>query len=109
VFMLRVAVCVVALAAAVGVGAQETVSPSPTAAESRSGAEETTPANLVVRNVYLIGRHDVANDVLVSIVILDGVLQVVTRDEVPPGIAELTVDAGGGFLFGKLDLGSPSS
>jgi len=103
----RVTVAVLMLTVAAAVGAQETASSTPAAPENQTGVETSSPANLVILNVYLFGHQGASADVPVNLVVLDGVLVVVTRDEVPPGTAEHTVDAGGGYLLGNLELGSP--
>ena len=75
------------LAVAVAAGAQEAASSKAPATENQAGVEASTPANLVIRNVHLISHQSASADVPVNLVVLNGVLVVVTRDEVPPGTA----------------------
>ena len=103
----RVTVAVLMLAVAIAAGAQEAVPSTPAATGNQAGVEASTPANLVIQNVHLISHQSASADVPVNLVVLNGVLVVVTRDEVPPGTAERTVEAGGGYLLGNLELGSP--
>ena len=103
----RVTVAVLMLAVAIAAGAQEAVPSTPAATGNQAGVEASTPANLVIQNVHLISHQSASADVPVNLVVLNGVLVVVTRDEVPPGTAERTVEAGGGYLVGNLELGSP--
>jgi phosphate-selective porin OprO/OprP len=77
------------------------------ASAAQAPADNEGPADLVIRNVYLLGRQRSAEDRLVNIVILDGKLRLVTQSEVPPDTAGMSVDAEQGFLMGSLIIGSP--
>jgi phosphate-selective porin OprO/OprP len=66
-------------------------------------------ASLLIRNVRLIDRDDQTRDVVVSILIRNRELHVVTRDAIPASEATLVLDARNGVLLGKLHLGEPPS
>jgi phosphate-selective porin OprO/OprP len=61
--------------------------------------------SLLIRNVYLISREDTLGDIRVSILIIDSVLQLVTRDEISFGPKVKTLDGDNGFLMGNVALG----
>jgi phosphate-selective porin OprO/OprP len=64
---------------------------------------------IVVTNARLIGRDAPAQDVPINLLIIDGKLAVVTKDDLVIQPGDVTVDASGGFLFGQLVLGSSPS
>jgi phosphate-selective porin OprO/OprP len=65
--------------------------------------------SILIRNVYLVGVTGAENDVLANLLIIDGKLKVVTRDNIPENQTRITVDAQNGFLMGNLLIGdSPS-
>ena len=104
-----VALCVVFQAAAAASAAQTTGAAATPAEPSSAGREQAGSTRVLIRNAYLIGRQAVVEDVLVNILIVDGKLEVVTRDDIPPAPAEIAVDAQGGFLMGNLKIGAPPS
>jgi phosphate-selective porin OprO/OprP len=61
---------------------------------------------IVVTNVRLIGRDAPVQDVRVNLLIVDGKLAVVTRDDLVIQPGDVAVDASTGFLFGQIVLGS---
>jgi len=64
---------------------------------------------IIVTNAHLIGRAAAAQDVRVNLLVVDGKLAVVTKDELVIQPGDVAVDASAGFLFGELVLGkSPS-
>jgi phosphate-selective porin OprO/OprP len=69
-------------------------------------AQDSRPQDLLVRNVTLIDPAGNADDRRVTILIRDGVLEVITEDRVPRGQAQLAVDGDGGFVLGRLELGA---
>jgi len=71
--------------------------------------EVADPESVLIRNVSLIDRQERSDGVLVNILIEDGKLKVVTRDEISKENITLIVDARRGFLLGKLDGGQPPS
>jgi phosphate-selective porin OprO/OprP len=64
---------------------------------------------IVVTNARLIGRDAPAQDVPINLLIIDGKLAVVTKDDLVIQPGDVTVNASGGFLFGQLVLGSSPS
>jgi phosphate-selective porin OprO/OprP len=81
---------------------------------SAEGADQAAVAraeasSILIRNVHLIGREGAEGDVLVNVLIVDGRLDVVTRDDIAPETVEIAVDAERGFLMGKLQIGEPPS
>ena len=64
---------------------------------------------IVVTNARLVGRDAAAQDVAVNVLIVDGQLSVVTKDELVIEPGDLAIDSDGGFLFGQLAVGSKPS
>jgi phosphate-selective porin OprO/OprP len=64
---------------------------------------------IIVTNAWLVGREAAAQDVAVNVLIVDGKLAVVTKDELVVKPGDVAIDAKGGFLFGQLALGSRTS
>ena len=83
--------------------------PVASSAQGGQAAQAQTPATVLIRNVTLIDREGDAEDLVVSILVRDGSLDIVTEDEIPADEAELAVDAQSGRLLGTLDLGQPPS
>jgi phosphate-selective porin OprO/OprP len=59
--------------------------------------------------VYLVGNAGAENDLLVNLLIIDGRLKVVTRDEIRMSKTRITIDAKNGFLMGNLLIGDAPS
>ena len=72
-------------------------------------AQAADAERIVVTNARLIGRDAPAQDVPVNLLIVDGKLVVVTKDDLVIQPGDVAVDASGGFLFGQLVLGSRPS
>ena len=67
------------------------------------------PATILIKNVNLIDRENIAEDAVVNILISGNTLEIVTKDTITDTIAEISVDASNSFLLGNLDAGgSPS-
>lgn len=81
--------------------------PLTTAAQDQADPDKA--GTILIQNVILIDQSGRGKDVLVNILIRDKKLNLVTRDKIPVGIAELAVDAEKGFLLGRLKLGEPPS
>jgi len=64
---------------------------------------------IIVTNSRLVGREAAAQDVAVNVLIVDGKLSVVTKDELVVKPGDVALDANGGFLFGRLALGARPS
>jgi len=65
--------------------------------------------SVLIRNVRLIDQKGGTEEVVVSILVKDGKLDIVSTDEIPADAADLALDAGNGFLLGQLDPGQPVS
>ena len=61
--------------------------------------------DLLIRNVTLIDPAGQADDRRVNILVRQGKLEVITEDKISADEAELVVNADGGFVLGKLELG----
>jgi len=72
-------------------------------------AEAADVERIVITNAWLVGRDVAAQDVAINILIIDGKLAVVTKDELVIEPDDTTVDSNGGFLFGQLALGASPS
>ena len=64
---------------------------------------------IIVLNSRLVGRDASAQDVAINLLIVDGKLIVVTKDELVIEPGDIAVDSSGGFLFGQLALGTRPS
>jgi len=74
-----------------------------------AGASTATAQTVLIRDVHLLDANEADAEVLVSLLIKNGELDVVTQDRIASGEADIAVDAAGGFLLGKLDLGQTAS
>ena len=72
-------------------------------------AQDASSTDLLIRNVTLIDPARQAEDKVVNILIRDGNLEVVTEDKISRDEAEQVVNAGEGFIVGKLELGHEPS
>jgi len=70
-------------------------------------AQVATPENILVRNVTLIDPTGKSEDRIVNILIRERKLDVVTEDKISRDEAQQVVDAGGGYVLGKLEVGAP--
>ena len=67
------------------------------------------PVEILINNVRLIDRQGIVDDVIANLLIIDGKLDVVSKDDIsidPPGVS---VDAEKRFLMGKLDIGQAAA
>ena len=65
--------------------------------------------SILIRNVSVIDQTGNTEDVLVSVLITQGKLKLVSRDIIELKEADIAFDAKGGFILGKLELGSRAS
>ena len=65
--------------------------------------------DILIRNVTLIDPATGAGDRVVNILVRAGKLEIITEDAIPGSEADLVEDADGGFVLGKLEVGSPPS
>ena len=71
-------------------------------------AQAKDTETILIRNVRLIDREGQDEDLVVSILIKNKKLDVVTKDKIPASEATVVVDAQNGVLLGKLDpFGGP--
>ena len=62
--------------------------------------------NILIRNVTVIDQTGKTEDEVVSILIRDKKLKLVSRDKIELKEADIAFDAKGGFVLGRLELGS---
>jgi phosphate-selective porin OprO/OprP len=74
-----------------------------------SVAHAADPERIIVTNARLVGRDAASQDAAINLLIIDGKLSVVSKDELNIQPGDLAVDSGGGFLFGRLALGANPS
>ena len=72
-------------------------------------AHAADPERIIITNAKLVGRDTAAQDVAINILIVDGKLKVVTKDELVIEPDDTAVDSNGGFLFGQLAVGARPS
>ena len=82
---------------------------APIGAQDLSGSDSIAADSLLIRNVHLVGVAGAENDVLANLLIIDGKLKLVSRDEIPKTQTKITVDAQNGFLMGNLLIGEAPS
>jgi len=77
---------------------------SSTQVHAKTEADHT---NILLRNVTLVDPAGNAEDRTVNILIRDSKLEIVTEDKISHDEAKSVYNANGGFILGKLDVGSP--
>lgn len=68
----------------------------------------TDMQNILIRNVTVIDQTGKTEDVIVSILLKQKKLELVTQDKIDLTKADIAFDANGGFILGRLELGSPA-
>jgi phosphate-selective porin OprO/OprP len=63
---------------------------------------------ILIRNVTVIDQDGESEDVVVSILIEQKELELISQDKIPISEADITLDAKGGFVLGKLEVGMPA-
>ena len=63
---------------------------------------------ILIRNVTVIDQAGESEDMIVSILIEQKELELISQDKIPISEADITLDANGGFVLGKLEVGSPA-
>lgn len=71
-------------------------------------AEDVATERILIRDVQLIGPGDETESVIINILVVDGELGIVTRDEIPAEEADLVVDGLDRVVLGLLDIGEPA-
>jgi phosphate-selective porin OprO/OprP len=72
-------------------------------------AQVVDPQNVLVKNVFIVGRADEGESTPVNILIRDGRLEIVTKDEVALADGTVPIDGNGGFVVGALVIGNAPS
>ena len=82
-----------------------------TAAHSGTAVAEEVPAahDILIRNATLIDPSGTTPDRMVSLLVRDGKLEIVTEDTIPGEEANEVVNANAGFIIGNLAIGEPPS
>lgn len=76
------------------------------AVTTSASAQETMEENvIVIRHVVIPGIEANKQDAIVNIVIKNGILDIITADDIPLDDADETYDAAGGVVVGQLELG----
>jgi len=70
-------------------------------------AQTDKAEDILIRNVTMIDPAGVAPDRLVNILITNKELEVITEDKISRDEANQVIDANGGFIIGKLEVGKP--
>ena len=65
--------------------------------------------DILVRNVTLIDPTGKSGDRIVNILTRNYKLEIITEDKIASNEVEQVVDAAGGFVVGKLEIGQPPS
>ena len=60
---------------------------------------------ILIRNVTVIDQAGESEDVIVSFLIEQKELELISQDKIPLSEADITLDANGGFVLGKLEVG----
>jgi len=63
---------------------------------------------ILIRNVTVIDQSGRTDDLVVSILIEQKELEMISQDKIPLSEADITLDANGGFVLGKLEVGVPA-
>src|SRR5210317_385770 len=61
---------------------------------------------ILIRNVTVIDQDGESEDVVVSILIEQKELELISQDKIPVSEADIAFDAKGGFVLGKLEIGT---
>jgi phosphate-selective porin OprO/OprP len=70
-------------------------------------AEDEEPNDLLVRNAALLDPTGGTPDRMVSLLIRDGKLEIVTEDAIPGEGVDEVINANAGFVMGNLEIGAP--
>ncbi|MFC2094675.1 porin [Bacteroidota bacterium] len=64
---------------------------------------------ILIRNVTVIDQAGESEDMVVSILIEQKELELISQDMIPISEADITLDAKGGFVLGNLEVGTPAA
>jgi phosphate-selective porin OprO/OprP len=71
-------------------------------------AQETSePRDILIRNATLLDPGSKVPDRMVSLLISDGKLEIITEDRIPGEGVDEVVNANAGFIIGNLEIGAP--
>jgi phosphate-selective porin OprO/OprP len=82
---------------------------TPQIAAAQTLSAERPSGSILIRNVTLLNQPGDAPDKAVSLIIRDGKLDIVTEDAVATDSVDLALDAAGGAVLGKLEIGEPAN
>lgn len=74
-----------------------------------ANAQVVDPQNVLIRNVHLLQGGEATDGVLVSVLIRDNKLEIVSKDALPDQEGVSSVDARNGYLLGQLSVGETPS
>ena len=74
-----------------------------------ANAQVVDPQNILIRNVHLLQGGEATDGVLVSVLIRDNKLEIVSKDALPDEVGISSVDARNGYLLGQLSVGETPS
>jgi phosphate-selective porin OprO/OprP len=63
--------------------------------------------DILIRNATLLDPGGTAPDRMVSLLVRDGKLEIVTEDTIPAGDVDEVINANAGFIMGNLEIGAP--
>ena len=69
--------------------------------------EPDEPGDVLIRNATLLDPGGAAPDRMVSLLVRDGKLEIITEDTIPGDGIDEVVDASAGFIIGNLEIGAP--
>jgi phosphate-selective porin OprO/OprP len=72
-------------------------------------AQDMPRRDVLVRNVTLADPAGQAEDTTVNMLIRAGILDIITEDKISRSEADQVVNADGGFVLGKLEVGQPAN
>ena len=72
-------------------------------------AQVIDPHNVLIQNVYIVGADGENKDKVVSILIRENKLEIVTQDEISLDDGTTALDGEGGFVVGALTIGEVPS
>lgn len=64
---------------------------------------------IMIRNVTVIDQSQQTEDLVVTILIEQNILELISQDKIPLSEADITLDANGGFVLGNLEVGIPAA
>jgi phosphate-selective porin OprO and OprP len=81
----------------------------PRTASAQADTDAAIPGTVLLRNIMLVDQTGEGKDRIVSILIRDRKLDVITEEEIAVDTVELALDAQQGVVLGKLQIGEPAN